>query len=972
MKKKSTSQSAFFNLRVLIGSVFCLIAVFVALLGAGAFSSVFAQTRGPKNNSSSAQDAPGTQTPELVHVIGPVATTQNLNDLPYVAPAPRIVGAPLKRYHSRTSSQSETSASPQFESLLEKIFPPLPNMPPPLLTFDGVNRVASGCNCEPPDTNGDVGPNHYVEAVNVSFKVFDKNGNTVAGPTTYNSLFAPLVGTPCSGLNQGDPFVFYDHVADRWIITDFAFASFGGTPSYECIAVSQTPNPAGLYFLYAILDDPTHANDYPKLAMWNNPTPGGAYEYTSNLWLNFSTFSGVKVMALDRAAMLAGMTPTGVAFTIPPGAGGLGDSYSLVAAGFRTGTPPPAGRDEMLLAIDSPASENTTLTQIKGWKFHVDFVTPANSTLGIGANHGPNTLITVNPFVEAWTNAAGFTVVPQANVANKLDSLGDKIMTPVVYQFRNGVESLWATQTDILNFPAGPTVVSWYQFDVTGGNFPATATQQQPWSNANDGLWRFMPSIAVDNSGNTAIGYATSSASIIPGIRYAGRLAADPPNNLGQGEAIMTNGGGSQTGSRWGDYSMTTLDTDGMTFWHANEYYQTQGNFNWNTRIGKFNFVPGVSPTPTPTATPALCTWGPGSVLPSVGTRMVGVYFPANGKFYAMGGRSSDIAGSDFTHPFEYTPSSNSWVTKSATYPDNTVNNMACGVLTDAGTPYIYCVGGSPGGGTTATDRVFRYNPVTDAITTVAAPWPGAMGTILPGGFSVFNNKLYILGGFNINVAAVRTIYEFTPSPAGWVLKNSLLPDPNGLAYIPTATIGNFIYTGGGAEYPGTLTDTTNSYRYDPTADSITTIASIPRATSNTRGLNFCNKLRVLGGQFPTPSNEVDIYDPAANTWTVDTPMPDARRNSAMDTDGTNRIWFAGGYDGSGAIVNSMFIFNCPVSPCGASPTPTATRTPTATPTATATATATATFTPTPTPTPIVVRPSPTPRPRPSTPPPRP
>src|SRR4029077_15389476 len=87
--------------------------------------------------------------------------------------------------------------------------------------------------------------------------------------------------------------------------------------------------------------------------------------------------------------------------------------------------------------------------------------------------------------------------------------------------------------------------------------------------------------------------------------------------------------------------------------------------------------------------------WSAGSVLPSVGVRLVGVYFQANGKFYAMGGRASDSAGSEFTHPFEYDPATNMWTIKSATYPDTHVNNMACGVLADAGTPYIYCVGGS-------------------------------------------------------------------------------------------------------------------------------------------------------------------------------------------------------------------------------------------------------------------------------------
>src|SRR5207253_9210108 len=134
-----------------------------------------------------------------------------------------------------------------------------------------------------------------------------------------------------------------------------------------------------------------------------------------------------------------------------------------------------------------------------------------------------------------------------------LDTLGDRMMTPVVYQNRNGAESLWADHTIIVTLPNGPTLIRWYQFDVTGGNFPLEPVQQQDWSNGNDALWRWMPSIAVDENGNTAIGYSTSSTTIFPSIRYAGRLATDPLGNLSQGEAIMTNGGGSQTrGSRWG------------------------------------------------------------------------------------------------------------------------------------------------------------------------------------------------------------------------------------------------------------------------------------------------------------------------------------------------------------------------------------------------------------------------------------
>jgi len=274
--------------------------------------------------------------------------------------------------------------------------------------------------------------------------------------------------------------------------------------------------------------------------------------------------------------------------------------------------------------------------------------------------------------------------------------------------------------------------------------------------------------------------------------------------------------------------------------------------------------------------------WSAGPNLPSTGVRAVGVYFQANGKFYAMGGRSMDGAGNEFTHPFEYDPVANTWTPKSATYPDTPplqTNNMACGVLSDAGTPYIYCVGGSTGGTgvMNATDRVFRYNPVTDILTTVAAPWPGAQGTILPGGFTVFNNKLYILGGFRILVEMVDTIWEFTP-PSSWVQKTAHLPTP--LGYIPTTTIGSFIYTGGGAIWDGTtLQDTTDSFKYDPVADSITTIASIPRATSNTRGLNFNGQMWVMGGAFNLISNEVDVYDPGTNMWSLGPAFVTARRN---------------------------------------------------------------------------------------------
>src|SRR5438094_5193141 len=170
MKKKSTSQSAFFNLRVLIAAVFCLGALAVAL---------FAQTRSARptqqnNRSVGAQDAPGTQTPDVVRFMGPIIQNNDLRDLPYIAPSHEFEEKRLMRYpHPEIPTPTEpTSAYQRFESLMKQIMSPLPNMPGPLLTFDGMNSSQSGCMCLPPDTDGDVGLSHYVQSVNTSIKIF--------------------------------------------------------------------------------------------------------------------------------------------------------------------------------------------------------------------------------------------------------------------------------------------------------------------------------------------------------------------------------------------------------------------------------------------------------------------------------------------------------------------------------------------------------------------------------------------------------------------------------------------------------------------------------------------------------------------------------------------------------------------------------------------------------------------------------
>jgi len=159
------------------------------------------------------------------------------------------------------------------------------------------------------------------------------------------------------------------------------------------------------------------------------------------------------------------------------------------------------------------------------------------------------------------------------------------VMMQNQYANIGGAESLWLSHTVGSSSIAR---VRWYQLPVTGGTIASSPSQQSTWG--SDTTHRFMPSLAVDKVGDMAVGYSVSSASLNPGISYAGRLVDDPASTLGQGETTMAAGGGSQSyTSRWGDYATMTLDPDGCTFWFTSEIYATTGR-NWNTKIGSFAY----------------------------------------------------------------------------------------------------------------------------------------------------------------------------------------------------------------------------------------------------------------------------------------------------------------------------------------------------------------------------------------------
>lgn len=435
---------------------------------------------------------------------------------------------------------------------------PLAPAPAPSSSFAGLDLQNWGAGW-PPDTHGDVGPNHYIQAVNTSIGVFDKSSGARLAAFTFDAFFQANGATDaCATLNYGDPIVLYDQVSGRWIITDFAFAGNGTTPPYyECIAVSKTADPvSGGWWLYTVVADTQSLNDYPKLGIWND----GIY-MSANMFRRGQTYSGTKVWALNRDDLISGAALRSVAFTI-------GTSYFSLLPANAKGTLPPAGTPGYFM------SDYGSNTSMKLWKFHVDWVNPSSSTFT-----GPTSFA-----VASFTRPS--SRVPQLNSSETLDTLGDRLMTWLQYRNINGTESLWVSRTVVSGSTFG---VRWMEVRGMSG----TPSVYQQGTYAPDSNYRWMPSLAVNSNGDMAIGYSVSSASMYPAIRYAGRLATDPLGTLGQTETTLIAGTGSQSGgyNRWGDYSSMSVDpVDDCTFWFTTEYYVTTGN-NWQTRIGSFKLA---------------------------------------------------------------------------------------------------------------------------------------------------------------------------------------------------------------------------------------------------------------------------------------------------------------------------------------------------------------------------------------------
>jgi uncharacterized protein (TIGR03382 family) len=428
--------------------------------------------------------------------------------------------------------------------------------PAAMLSFEGAHWTPRIAWVTPSDANAAVGPNHIVEVANYSFTIFDKAGQALFGPAGMAEIWQGFPGA-CGIQDRGDPVALYDRLADRFVLTQMSWEMSDGF-AHQCVAVSQTADPLGAWYRYEF---PYPAeNDYGKIGLWPD-----AYVFSTFL-TSGSPGAHAVVCAFDRIRMLEGGAGTQQCFDVPA------SEPQPFPADLDGDRPPPTGSDAYL--VSSPPYDTLGV-----FRLHVDWSNPAASWLS-ARQAAP---------IAPYNSALDPVPITQPGTSQRLVAGTGILRHRLAYRNFGDHESIVTGHTvDVGNGVIG---VRWYELRPDGAN-GLRIFQQGTF--APDSNHRFMPSVAMDRSGNLAVAYTVSSGLTYPSLRYAARLASDVMDELTLGEGSLSEGTFAQTCCyRWGDYASLQIDpVDDCTFWFTSHY---AGSSESTTRISAFR-LPGCGP----------------------------------------------------------------------------------------------------------------------------------------------------------------------------------------------------------------------------------------------------------------------------------------------------------------------------------------------------------------------------------------
>ena len=427
----------------------------------------------------------------------------------------------------------------------------------PIVNIDGATSgVDTGAF--PPDPTGAVGPNHYIHSYNSGFIIYDKQGNVLQDHSSLGMIFP--------GQTDGDPIVLYDRYADRFIITEFATGSNG-----LLIAISQGPDPVndGWYTYTYNLDA---FPDYPKYSIWHD-----GYYVTANKQ------TGNYVYALERDKLLNGDTSAQIAgFTLPNIIANNNTVFAPIAMNSVGVNLPDASKPAYVAYLQDDAWNFVDDDHLKIWEIDMDWNNIGNSTVS-----NPTELLTT-PF-DSFTATFGSGEVPQPGTTQKLDGITGLISYNVNYLNFGSHNSVTLNFNVDVNSDDTILGIRWYELRETGGTW---SIHQEGTYAPNDGLYRFMGSMCMDQNGNIGLAFSVGNETTPVSLRYTGRFAGSTLGEMVIAEETIVDGNGSQNvTNRYGDYAHLTLDPfDNQTFWFSSEYISDLNE--WRTRITSFKIAP--------------------------------------------------------------------------------------------------------------------------------------------------------------------------------------------------------------------------------------------------------------------------------------------------------------------------------------------------------------------------------------------
>jgi hypothetical protein len=487
-----------------------------------------------------------------------------------------------------------------------------------ITTFEGIDASQLTAPEFDVDPNGAIGTKQYMEWVNPSYQAWDKTtfAPVWSKPQPGATPFTMNGNVNCTNIS-GDGVIIFDRLASRWVI---AAHNSGSTNYYYCVAVSNTDDlssPSLAWYTYAIplnkilgvnAQGATYFPDWPKIATWPD-----AYYIAMDLEDPNNGFQevGVLVCALNRTNMLIGATANlPQCFNSPSSiTGSMYLAHSFQPADVEGTIPPPTGAPEYYASIQNPVNDGVTTTSdiFNLWQFHVDWSNRAASTFTQATV--PVTAYTPGCYLaSAPVNSICVPEPTTSTTGQHIDSVGDRFMFRFAYRNFGTYQSYLVSHTvQVGTGNSSQTGIRWYE--LRGNGVPSLF--QSGTISPDQSLYRFMPSIAQDQSGNAAVGYSVSSSSTHPGIRASWWSLA---TQTSPAEISLFDGTGDEENQpNWGDYTSMTVDPVGdCAFWYVNQYFSANqtGTPMWQTRISNFSLPTcgGVTLSPTPV------TFGPRAV----------------------------------------------------------------------------------------------------------------------------------------------------------------------------------------------------------------------------------------------------------------------------------------------------------------------------------------------------------------------